>query len=144
MKHAFVHKGFTIMEVLVIVGLIAIIALFTSGIDTGAITRSNANSEANTLIELLTRARSLALNNVNENQHGVYVDASSFILFEGDSYATAVSTQATPRNSLISHTGDTEIVFTRLAGSTTPASMTLSANGVSATIDVNAEGRIDW
>ena len=143
MKH-----GFSAIEILITVSILAVVALFTigNGIDTNA--RVDVAAEHSKLLELLTHARNQAMNNVNEAPHGVYIDTgvSEFVFFEGPSYALAVNTEITTYNPQVAITGLNEVVFEQLSGRATPTSgsVVLSRNASTRSITVNSEGRLDW
>ena len=141
-------RGFTAIEILITVSIIAVVALFTvgNGVDTNA--RADLASEHTTLLQLLTHARNQAMNNVNQTPHGVYVDATSFTLFEGATYNAANSTnEVTPRNTsvFVAPLPPFQFVFEQLSGRATPTSgsIVLSKASYTHSITINAEGRLD-
>ena len=104
-------------------------------------------SEENLVISMLLRARSGAINNINQAKHGIYMNSpGNYVLFQGDSYATRdISYDVImPANSAMSHSGASEIVFSQLTGETTSASIVLTDSTHSATISINSEGGITW
>lgn len=140
-------RGFTMIEILITVSIIAVVALFTigNGIDTNA--RADVASEHTTLLELLTHARNQAMNNVNQTPHGVHISSNAFTSFEGLTYNPSdPANKDTVRNTSVSATGLTDIVFDQLSGRATPSSgsITLSKGDSTRSITINAEGRIDW
>lgn len=137
-------RGFTLFEVLIVVGILAVIALFTVGIDTRSISRSTASSESTVLLQMLIHARNRAMNNEYQMPHGVYIDTNNFVLFRGNSYGSAVATELTPRSSQVTSAGATEFVFTQLSGTSTAQTVTLASGVDSVDIDINAAGAIAW
>jgi len=146
LTHSKSGKGFTAIELLITISIIAVVALFTigNGVDTNA--RADLASDYTTLLQLLTHARNEAMNNVNQAPHGVHINASSFTLFEGATYvAGAPGNQMTARNTSVAVSGPTDIVFEQLSGRATPASgsIVLSKAAYTRSITVNVEGRLD-
>lgn len=142
-------RGFSLIEVLLVLGIFAAVAAFTlfMGIDT--IARGSAMSERDTLVALITSARTSALANTQARPHGVRIDATSFTRFEGTSYTAFPATyRVVPRNSGVSISGPAlpvDIIFSQLAATTTGYStITLSQGGASYTVDVSSAGHIEW
>ncbi|MEK7063833.1 MAG: prepilin-type N-terminal cleavage/methylation domain-containing protein [Patescibacteria group bacterium] len=142
-------RGFSLVEVMVVLGIFIAVAGFTlfMGIDT--IARGSAMSERDTLVSLLTSARTAALANMNSVPQGVRIDATSFTRFEGATYTADPSSYRTiARTAAVSVTGPTlpvDIIFTQLSA-TTPgySTITLSEAPASYTVDVSSAGRIEW
>lgn len=145
------RRGFTMIEVLVVTGVFAVLAAFglIVGIDTYA--RASFHSDAENAVALLQKARSEAINNINESPHGVYFgDASNLLLFRGLHYDPASqeleiekAKSASYSDTCVNH----EVVFSRLSGDAVApcAITTASINAAAPTvITINAEGGIDW
>jgi prepilin-type N-terminal cleavage/methylation domain-containing protein len=142
-------RGFSLMEVLVVLGIALVVAGFSliSGLD--SISRSVVHSERDTLVTILTSARTKSLANVNAVPHGVRIDATDFTLFEGPAYVAGASgNRLTARTAAVSITGVSlplDIVFTQLSATTSSAvSLALSDGAGNQSVTVNSEGRIDW
>ncbi len=140
------HKnGFTILEVLVVIGLIALASSLGLSVSLDVYKSYNFQAEKLLVLALLQKARSESLNNVNSNPHGVYFQSGHYILFEGSSYASRnVSRDLAFVNNNLSVTGTDEIVFSLFSATTTPVLLTLS-DGVNlpAILDLNYEGSIN-
>lgn len=78
-------KGFTLVEVLVVVGLIGIVLAIGSLVNVNFYTRELSASEEETLVGVLQNARSRAMNNVDASPHGVrYQGGDDFIIFSDE------------------------------------------------------------
>lgn len=140
-------KGFTLIEVLIVIAILAGLAglgLFVS-ID---FYKSYAfHSERNIVVSIIQKVRSQSLANINESKHGVYFGTNNYVIFQGENYASRNATydEIIQANSLVSHSGLTEIVFDQLTGlPAATASIVLSDGLRSSTISIGNEGRIDW
>lgn len=140
-------KGFTLIEVLIVIAILGGLAglgLFVS-ID---FYKSYAfHSERNIVVSIIQKVRSQSLANINESKHGVYFGTNNYVIFQGENYASRNATydEIIQANSLVSHSGLTEIVFDQLTGlPSATASIVLSDGLRSSTISIGNEGRIDW
>lgn len=148
-------RGFTLIEILVVIALITVIASIgiMAGID--SYQRFLFRSNVDTAVSLLQKARSSAIHNMNETSHGVYFcdpSNSKFVLFRTPSdyvsrdivhdfnveksKAVTITSCSTP--------DPDEIVFTQLSATTTPGNITLSDGVRNALIEINYEGGINW
>lgn len=139
-------RGFTFIEVLVTIGLFAVIAAFGLGVGIDTFGRSRVQSDRDLVVLLLQKARARSMNNINQSKHGLYIDTSDdeFVLFQGDSYATRVSEEVTPISPNITFSGDPEVVFEQLSGKTSDHIIEVSGDAANYDITTNNEGRINW
>jgi len=140
-------KGFTLIEIILVMTLLVMVLGF--GLITGfdSYRRDALRAERNTVISVLQKARSQAINNVNNSKHGFYFDGTNYIVFEGTSSDSRISEKdlLIPKNSVITATGSVEIVFDQLMGNTVQTGdFILSDDTSSTTISINQEGRINW
>ena len=126
-------KGYTLIELLLVVGLIGILALFSVPIGINFYRSQLAEGSRTELIELLTRARRYAVLQKSDARYGVKIETSggeisSFILYQGVDYDsrndTLDETYSQVPNLEISYSGSAdlslgEINFSKLAGTTT-------------------------
>jgi prepilin-type N-terminal cleavage/methylation domain-containing protein len=87
------NSGFTLIEVLVVMGILSI--LTTIGyIFTIDFYKSYAfNSERDTIVSLMQKARAQSLSNINDAPHGFYTDGFNYTVFQGSSYASRVQSR---------------------------------------------------
>ena len=144
--------GFTLIEILVIVGLFGLLAAMGAFIGFDSIGRSSVHSERDLVVLMLTGARTRALANVNQVAHGVHITADKIIIFEGLSYS-GTTEPATDRNDAIDMTPEpATIVFKQLSAEATDGNnicnplctITFKQGPQVDTIEINGQGRIDW
>ncbi len=135
-------NGFTLIEALISLGILAIIFAVGAPIALDFYLNYQLASEANLLTSALQQARNLSMINHNESNHGLYVDAENFVIFQGSNFASRVQNQDKifPRAQLISITGPSELIFTALSGQTASTTYNLSDGRKNKDVYVNAEG----
>src|ERR1039458_2199647 len=67
-------NGFTLIEVLVVMGILAILSTMGYLITIDFYKSYAFNAERDTIVSLLQKARAASLSNINESPHGVYFD----------------------------------------------------------------------
>lgn len=141
--------GFTLMEVIMVIGIVTALALMglAAGVDTYQ--RYLFWVDVDTLVVLLQKARSSAINNIGGASHGVYVcDPANFVLFRGASYGALPAHDLNVGKSkavvITSCPGVREVVFSPLSGTTSGSVITASDGVRTAAITINHEGGINW
>ncbi len=139
--------GFSIIEVVMVIGIIAIVFGLGLSFSLSIYQSQMLNAERDNLAVILGRARSEALSNLNESDHGVYIGSDNYVIFQGDTYASrnAAGDEIFPRTGGLIISGLSEVNFrsldARVAG---PGTVTLT-NGIrTVAVSVNGEGMIDW
>jgi len=153
-------KGFTLVEIIVIIALITIVFSVGAFANVNLFTRQISISEESTLVGVLQKARSRAMNNIDASPHGVYVKNGEmcYILFEGNSYTPGPSDFCDPvGNSQFIQREDKvevnmggieefEIVFKQLSGNTEDDGTIslLDTVGHTEEIVISLNGLINW
>lgn len=139
-------RGFSLIEVMLVLALIAVAAAIGPTFSIQAISRSYALSERDLLVSLLTEQRAAALANVHESPHSLFIDTDHYVLFEGTTYvANNPTNRIVPKLSKASITGLETIAFSQLlADVATPGTITITGDTQTYTIAINSAGRIDW
>ena len=141
-------KGFTLIEILVVMGIFTI---FLSGglfLNTNSFRSYYFDAEEKMLVSLIRAARSRAISNINHTSHGVFVSAQSFVLFQGESYeGNSPTDEDFPRNKSIqienTFTKST-IIFENLTGNPGQIGEIRIFDGQrESVIKIELEGRID-
>ncbi len=144
------------IEVLVVIGLFAMIGGFALWVTMEQYRGSSFYGDRNLLIAALERARSEAINNVclgssciDGMPHGVHIQSDAFIVFQGSTYNPSDSNNARfDANASIAHTLTTpsaDIIFSQLTGTTSAVGdIGLAGQGKVSTTTITADGRIYW
>lgn len=141
-------RGFTLIEVLLSVGLIATLAALSMPIYLTFVSKNDLDLTAQNIANSIRRAQTYSRAAKDDSAWGVEILASSFVVFKGSTYAgrdtTADETSSIPGPILPS--GNTEIDFSKLNGMpTAPASIALTANATDVrTVTINAKGMVDY
>jgi len=139
--------GFSIIELLIVVAVILMLSGLGGFIGLDFYRSYVMNSERDTLLSLLMRARNMAQTNINQAPHGVYITETAYTVFQGDSYASRniIYDETIGMNPSVAASGLHEVVFERLDGSTgNSGSIVLSNKNRSITVSLNSEGGINW
>src|SRR3989344_5084489 len=119
-------RGFSLVETLVVIGIIAILAALTLQTYVSVNVSKALDTDALRVIAEIGQARSLTVGSKNDTEWGVHIASSSVTLFEGDTYDPGASSNiVSPLNSVVQVSsislkgGATDIVFERLTGNTT-------------------------
>lgn len=139
--------GFSIMELLIVVAIVLMLSGLGGFVGLDFYRSYVMNSERDTLISLLMRARNMAQTNINQASHGVYMTGTAYTVFQGDSYASRniIYDETINMNPSVSASGLREVVFERLDGGTgNSGDIVLSNKNRSITVSLNSEGRINW
>jgi len=146
--------GFTLVEMLTVLGLFALIAGLGLFISMDAYRSSSFHSERDLVIALLEHARAQAVNNICTGgscadglAHGLEVTNNTYTVFQGSSYASrdATQDQIFDANPTVTLSGDAEVVFAQLTGAVaSPKVMTFREGEKVSTTTVELNGRIWW
>jgi Tfp pilus assembly protein FimT len=141
------ENGFTLIEILVIIGIIGILGTFGLIVSLDYYRSFAFRSERHIVVSMLQKARNQSMSNVNEQPHGVKFLADRYVIYQGASYNDRdpdfdEEILTTPT---VSHSGMDEVVFGQLKGNAvvTGTDLTLNGHYKHATITVNPEGQID-
>jgi prepilin-type N-terminal cleavage/methylation domain-containing protein len=147
-----VQRGFSLVEVIVVLALLSIICGSTLFFTSSTYQRTAFLSERDSLLSVLQTARGRALNNSNQTNHGVALYPSSYmgyVLFEGDTYVNSNPSFHTFVPALYPVTIDPsspkEIVFEQLSGSASYSGYVILTDGnrmATTAISINFEGAI--
>ena len=142
--------GFTLIEIAVVLGIIALTAGIALGADPQMLRHDAARADADALVALLRTARLHAMLDLHESAQGVAIrpvdHADAYVGFEGSSYAASAASsrlveKADPQ---VSFDGPSEIVFAPLSGDTVDATLTLTdrLTGMRYSLTVTHDGAI--
>ena len=139
-------NGFTLIEILVTLAIVGVVATFATIMSMDTFAGHNARAERDLVVSLLERARSQAMNNINQSPHGLHIDGGSYNLFQGTDWkhrATDFDADF-PGASAVQATGS-DVVFNQLSGSPLATdTIIISGENRQFTISINSEGQINW
>lgn len=143
--------GFTLIEILVVLGIAAILAGLGLVFSLDFYRSYAFNSERDLVVGLLQKARARSMSNINRTSYGICLTSGNYILFSG-ALSCDSNNQANefyPAHPSINNTG-LAVSFEQLRGKPTfygngSSSVTLSyGSGRVANIFINPEGQIEW
>lgn len=143
------------IEVLVVLGMFAIMAGFGLYVNMENYRGSSFHSDRDLLVSLLQHARAQAISNKcggancinNGKAHGVAVVGGNYVIYQGSNYASRdVSEDAVfSGNPSVTRTGATDISFSQLTATTSvDKTITLAGGGKTSDVTVSTEGQIKW
>ncbi len=151
---SFENRGFTLIEILVVIAIVGFVLSFGLGIDLSALSRNSFHTEEATIVSILERARSRAMANLNDSDHGVcYIEPDYVIFIENEGHCVdgVSSNELISANTNIATASDfanpvkfPPVVFNRLAGTTSGAAIHIEDGVKQDDIIINEQGAINW
>jgi prepilin-type N-terminal cleavage/methylation domain-containing protein len=144
------ERGFTLIEMLLSVGIIAMLAAMSLPIYASFASRNDLDLDTQGVVDMLRRAETYARTMNGDSNWGVKVQAGTVTLFKGTSYAARDSTADETDNIAGTITiGGTvsEVVFTKftaIPNTTGTVTLTHTATNDVRTITLNAKGMVDY
>jgi len=139
------QRGFSLIEIIVVIGILGIILGLGSFVGFDSIKRNYFRAEVDTVVTALEKARSRSMTNLYETTHGVCFIAPNYIVFRGKDCVVSATSETIPGNENITVTfTPSVVVFSQLAGTTTPATIHITDGVKSTDITINYEGTINW
>jgi prepilin-type N-terminal cleavage/methylation domain-containing protein len=146
MNYRFAQLGFTVIEVLIVIGIFGILAAIGLFFSMDFFRTYSTNSEQVTLVSALSQARAQSLANINRQPHGVRVTPENYTIFSGSSFDTRDQSfdRVLSVSSAVHPSGTTDIVFEQLSGNTSCTEIcNITLTGASP-VQINAQGAILW
>lgn len=145
--------GLTLIEVLIAMAIA--ISLFSLGlfVSLDAYRGYIFRSERTVLVSVLEKARSRAMNNINQKEWGVCRIDNKYIIFskveteplkDCADYAAINGNDAIPSNPSAIISGLTGLYFKQLSGKTSASTITITQDSKISEIQINEEGTINW
>ncbi len=155
MRNVFSQSGFTIIELLVVIGIFAILATLGLFYSMDFYRTYAASSDQNTLLSTLIKARARSVANISQHQHGVCLDLTNkkYYMFQGNGpslvYSPTASVESVPGGEPApgSCPAANQIVFDQISGNTAcspECTFTLNSFSQTKTIKINSQGAILW
>jgi prepilin-type N-terminal cleavage/methylation domain-containing protein len=140
-------RGFTLFEIVFAIAIFAVLIVLALPVGLDSYRHYLLSSEVGNFLNILRRAQALSFANLNSAAHGVAVQGSNYIIFQGQSYAARNPSldEVYARSLDITVNGPPEIDFTAVSGNPNTSSTFVLANDVgSRSISINDEGTINW
>lgn len=149
------NQGLTLIEIMVVLGLMAVVGSFALMVSFDAYRDSSYHADRAALIAALQHARAESIDDVCEGEactggtpHGVSIEPSRYVIFQGLSYASrdADADEIIDADPTISHSGLSEVVFAISSGDVAQTGDILltDASGHTSTTTIGSEGQISW
>ena len=159
------NSGFTLIEVLVVIGLVTVISGMAVVVNMDSFRGDNFRAVRDTFVSSLQHARALSINNVcystplipctEGKPHGVHINKypsgsiSDFVLFQGTTYSSTDILNSKVEvgekiSKAITYSGLSDIDFEQLTGNTTAGTVTLTDGVKSSVITIGSDGQISW
>lgn len=122
MKYHFnTQKGFTVIEILVVIGILLILLGITLGALSSQKNSATAERDAQNVLTYLEKARNQTLSSIDNSSYGVIFTSTSTRLFKGTSYSAPNLLSTYEYTSGVTSTialsgGATQLYFNRLSG----------------------------
>ncbi len=140
-------SGLTLIEVILVIAITVIIFWFALSVGTRQIGTQTLFSERDVVLGLLRDARSRAMGNINQSDHGIYIGTNNYTAFDGPTYDSRNQSYDSvfPKFNGVVFSGLTEVVFLSLSGQSTASGTIMMSNSTgTSTISINNEGAINW
>lgn len=146
------NRGFTLIEILVVIGILTVIIAFGMTINLSAFTSGTLQSEESKIVSILQRARSHAMANMFASSFTVcYVSSNYVISHDGicdgsgtDEIIPANTNIATTSNFSTNFDASHAVVFNQLDGTTIGVTINVKDSVKTLPITINNEGTINW
>ncbi len=142
------QRGFSLVEMLLSVSIIAMLVGITAPLYVGFVARNDLDIAAQNAAGALRRAQTFARGQNGDSQWGVAIASSQIVLYKGTSYAARDTTydEAISIPSSITPSGLTEVNFAKLSATpSTTGSITLTSTTTKVrTVTINAKGMVDY
>jgi type II secretory pathway pseudopilin PulG len=142
------NEGFTTLEIMLVVALIAIVASATVGIYFTAKRRSDIDIATNVTVQYIRRAQTFSQSGKQDSQWSIHITSDEILLYKGDDYDLRDTNfdENYQFPASLTHTGLENISFTKIEGIpniTGQIYLEDSSNNIS-TISINSKGLVDY
>lgn len=141
------QKGFTLLELVLVVAMIGLIATFSVTLSTGFISRTDLSRAENESVVGLRRAQVLAQMGTDDSDWGVHIEDNQLTLFKGSNFQerdSQIDEEYDLGSVVIS--APVDVVYQKLSGRPYESfsEINLRVMEETATITINSEGTISY
>ncbi|MCX6764153.1 MAG: type II secretion system protein [Candidatus Nealsonbacteria bacterium] len=141
------QKAFTLIEILLVIGIFSILAILTLPLSLDFYKKYQLDIYTQEIVQALRRAQLKSMSVEQDSRFGIYLAEGNYVLFRGNSYAVRELQYDEifdiPYN--ISLSGLSEIVFSKLSGLPSVSGDIILTNGnEERIININSIGRISY
>ena len=142
-------RGFTLMEIVITVAIFSLLIALGLFMSMETFRGVSYRSEVDVIVSLLQKARSRAMNNIEQAPWGVCYDPPNYLVFKGSDCNAAFALDRVEANASVAAASDFDstfppVVFSQLSGQTTEESIVVKQNDRTSTISINEAGTILW
>ena len=136
--------GFSLIEIMVVIGIFAVIATIASLNLSEKKKRTILEQAQATVVQAFEEARSKAATGFGEENHGIYVEQTKITVFEGDSYAAGIGNEMPLPSSVLTDQTNMTVIFERISAEpdTDGTIVITHTNGETKTIILTEDGKI--
>ncbi|MDO8558299.1 MAG: type II secretion system protein [bacterium] len=138
------QRGFSLIETLVVVGILSIIAVFALGSLRGVRSRAALSDGQILIVRALEEARNRAVTGAGTSDHGVHIEPGKIETFEGSVYIPGSGVESFLPPGVSTDQANAIVIFKRLVGqsSANPTIMLSNVSGATSTVAVTLDGAI--
>ena len=142
------ERGFSLVEMLLSVGIIAMLVGITAPLYVGFVARNDLDICAQNVASAMRRAQTFARGEAGDSQWGVAIASGQIVLFKGATYAARDTSydETITIPTTITPTGLSEVSFSKLSATpSTTGTVTLTSSTTKVrTVVINAKGMVDY
>ena len=143
------QSGFTMIEMLIVIALIAILAGFSAIYLSTILSKNNLDVTSQTVVSTLRRAQVLSQAVKEDSPWGVKINIGEIVLFKGDGYLNRDPNydELTSIPNAVDVLGISEVVYSKMSGlPNTTGDITLQASATEEqkNININTKGRLTY
>jgi prepilin-type N-terminal cleavage/methylation domain-containing protein len=136
------NPGFTLLETLVTISLLTILGTISLIVGLDNYQKNMFQTDVKSIFSALEKARSDALNNLDNEAHGIRLEGNKLISFSGQRYTNSPNSRIESLNFHLANPSY-EIIFQPLTGNSNSISLVLSNGTLTQDIKLNAQGIIE-